>query len=287
MTKKGGLIEKSLKGYQKQNEIPKDITKEIEKLRRDKPILIIGGSKHLVKNVVEHIQDTHPQAEGKGKIHLMFQDYTGWDEAKIKQDLFPPSFVEFCTDELRDLFPQRHYTTSERLDHYLGGGMLWLSGANNDNILNRLLNTIGKYKQGNSPGVLVVVVDNSDNLSRELISQFEPIRLESEKQEETEPVFIYNKQDKCLTFNGKKMPLSKKRNQLLKDLKKPRGIRWVLKKYYSEDIDKSVKVIDNKRGAFDKFRSDFNKTWCKTFKLSGKLIKCENKIVSIVQKFKW
>ena len=104
--------------------------------------------------------------------------------------------------------------------------------------------------------------------------------------------FTYNKQSLTLTLtnnHGNPMKLSKQKAKLFNLLKKPKGIRLILKKLYSKQIEKNQKIADSKRNSYDSFASKFNEDWRDHFELNEelKLIQCDNEIVSIVQRIDW
>lgn len=139
---------------------------------------------------------------------------------------------------------------------------------------------------------LIVYVNNPGDFPQYFREQFTEISLEPEKQGQSNGQdlnFTYNKQSHTLTFHGKDMKLSKKRAKLFKSLKQPKNIRWILRKFYSKEIDRHGKVTDSKSVPYHSFASKFNKDWRNHFNLNKEfeLIKCENEIVSIVQKIDW
>lgn len=266
----------------KKNINNQNIIKQIEELGNPKRCVVIEGSgskKDLVHGIVSYIYCTHTYGE------LSDDDWTGWNEDRLK------------TSVLYDPWEGKEI----EIYKYLSGNTLFLKNleGNNTNTFKQLAAVINSDATGRH-GILIVSMSSAHELPEDFKKLCHVIELEPNKQNETidtsqinsdfehksTPVFIYNKQGRSLTFNGHRMKLSEKRERLLKALKKPKNVRWILKIFYNETVERIDKTR-TKRGAFDKFTCSFNKKWRETFALSGELIKCEDEIVSIAQIIKW
>ena len=159
------------------------IFKDIEQLKRKKPILLIGKDKKLIKHAVNWIRFTHPKvyrpvtrtlslfarysdnpispaisSVKKGEIILTEYSCIGKTETKIEDDLFSPDY--------------------SLISDYKSGEMLFVRRLNSKRILERLADSV----EGYCNGVLIINVPSMDIVPQELLDQFDPIYLEPDKQ---------------------------------------------------------------------------------------------------------
>lgn len=114
------------------------------------------------------------------------------------------------------------------------------------------------------------------------------IKVKEETQVQDNSEFVYNHSKQCLVLNDMEMSLKGKMKDIVKVLEKRTRIEWILSKYYKENCKKGEKIIDSKRGTFDKAVHDLNNKWYKTFKVSKELITSDNNgTYYLTVKIKW
>ena len=161
------------------------IFKDIEQLKRKKPILLIGKDKKLIKHAVNWIHFTHPKVYRPATQYLSIfarhiKDWEGYNpvEASVKNcEIIKTEYScigKTETEIERDLFSSNESFIFE----YRRGEMLFVRGLNSKRILERLADSV----ESHCTGVLIINVPSMDIVSQELLDQFEVIELEPEKQ---------------------------------------------------------------------------------------------------------
>ena len=162
------------------------IFKDIEQLKRKKPILLIGKDKKLIKHAVNWIHFTHPKVYRPATQYLSIfarhiKDWEGYNpiEASVKNcEIIKTEYScigKTETEIERDLFSSNESFIFE----YRRGEMLFVRGLNSKRILERLADSV----ESHCTGVLIINVPSMDIVSQELLDQFEVIELELEKQD--------------------------------------------------------------------------------------------------------
>jgi len=205
-----------------------DTVSRIERLDRNKIIMIVCGDDNLTKGIASYIWYTHPPVRvggGYQYICLRYWNCSRLQEKQIEQDL-TRWYLEMHESRTPPLTPIGPFRSNVDLTEKINLSDRWKSIWFLQNIkkgylkvFERLLKIANEYKLGDER-MLIVSTDKVNNLPEELKDQFEVIKLDAEKQDTTQEAIElkYDKNRHILFTNEKHLQLTQDKKILIKYL---------------------------------------------------------------------
>lgn len=163
------------------------IFREIEKLNRNKPILLIGKNKKIIQEAISWIHLTHAKVHRHVgytlSLFARYADWEGYHPVKDSVDRGEIILTEYScvgkteTEIEHDLF---NSPPDSLITNYTMGEMLFVRGLNSKRMLERLVDSHRGHSLGieGTPGVMIINVQSKDIVPQELLGEFEVIELE-------------------------------------------------------------------------------------------------------------